>query len=143
MGAFLFRFGHCLRYTKTGLFRVPASYAPTLLRNALRAPLQSLALRISLSCHSGLELPFIPDLKNLSFPHLNVLSFPHLMRESLLHCLDVFFDKVDFGFVQVVFFVELLVDFLDGGRPVDVAVWGKVLERDVCPGFTRIVLSYF
>lgn len=50
------------------------------------------------------------------------------------------FDKLDFRFVQTVFFIKLLVDFGDGFCPVNVGGGSEVLERDVFP-FLRGITS--
>ena len=53
------------------------------------------------------------------------------------------FDKLDFRFVQTVFFIKLLVDFGDGFCPVNVGGGREVFESDVFPFLLGIVLRCF
>lgn len=53
------------------------------------------------------------------------------------------FDEVDFLLGKAVLLIELLINVGDRGVPVDVGFIGKVLEGDIFPNITIIVLRDF
>lgn len=61
-------------------------------------------------------------------------------RLELLHWLYHGFDEGDFIFGEVVFGVELSVDFLDALAPVDVAIGREVLHGYKSIDFARCML---
>ena len=61
----------------------------------------------------------------------------------LFHLLYMNFDEFDLIGGQAVFYVELLVDLGDRLAPVDVAVFGEILEGDVFPFISVKVLCNF
>ena len=65
------------------------------------------------------------------------------LRLSLLHGLDHLLDEGYFIVGKIVLGIELAVYVCNALTPINVALGGEVLEGNVRPGVTRIMLSGF